>query len=56
MLLGNFSLTFAQFVVVLEVVMVVVVVVAVLWVALACVSFSSTAKRTERKGKDKSTI
>jgi len=54
-LLGNFSLAFARFVVmVLEVVVVVVVVVMVVvdvWVALACVSFSSTAKRTEEKEK-----
>lgn len=59
MLLGNFSLAFARFVVmVLEVVVVVVVVVMVVvdvWVALACVSFSSTAKRTERKEGNKST-
>lgn len=53
-LFGYFDLTFARFVMVFEVVVVVVVVmvvVVVLWVALACVSFSSTAKRTERKGK-----
>lgn len=52
-LLGNFSLAFARFVVVvLEVVVVVVVVVVMVvvdvWVALACVSFSSTAKRKKR--------